>query len=91
MFRRDLATGKVDLRKNKTYKTKGPKSVAGVKNKVPRAIENTCFVRMPLLSCTDEQLEALARGDAVVEDWVIVEPKGKKPAPIEKGSKRRFV
>jgi carboxypeptidase D len=67
MFRRDLATGKVDLRKNKTYKTKGPKSVAGVKNKVPGTIKNTCFTRTPGISCTDEQLEALARGDAVVE------------------------
>ncbi|KAM0242208.1 hypothetical protein ACHAP5_007295 [Fusarium lateritium] len=90
MFRRDLATGKVDLRKDKTYRTKGPKSMAGVKNKVPGTIENTCFVRTPGISCTDEQLEALARGEAVVEDWVVVEPKGKKPAPIE-GSKRRFV
>jgi carboxypeptidase D len=90
MFRRDLATGKVNLRKNKTYKTKGPKSVAGVKNKFPGTIENTCFVRTPGISCTDEQLEALAKGEAVVEDWVVVEPKGKKPAPIE-GSKRHFV
>ncbi|KAF4997261.1 hypothetical protein FGRMN_3996 [Fusarium graminum] len=91
MFRRDLATGKVDLKKNTGYKTKGPKSVAGVRNKVPGTIENTCFVRSAGISCTDEQLEALTRGEAVVKDWVVVEPKGKKPAPIKGGPKGRFV
>ncbi|KAM0546446.1 hypothetical protein ACHAPJ_010913 [Fusarium lateritium] len=90
MFRRDVATGKKDLKKHKNYKTKGPKSVAGVKNKVPESPVNTCFVGLSN-SCTDEQLEALAKGTAVVEDWVVTEPKGKKPLPIKgSGKKGRF-
>ncbi|KAF4982849.1 hypothetical protein FZEAL_1599 [Fusarium zealandicum] len=82
MFRRDIATGDIDLAENRTYSTAGPKSVADVKNKVPEAPENMCFVRLALQTCTDEQLEALAAGTAVVDDWIVVEPKGAKPKPI---------
>ncbi|KAF5021313.1 hypothetical protein F66182_6711 [Fusarium sp. NRRL 66182] len=83
MFRRDVATGEVDLtkKKNSNYRTKGRKSVDDVKNKVLPAPENTCFVRMRE-SCTEEQLMALAMGTAVVKDWVVVEPKGKRPVPL---------
>ncbi|GKU20601.1 unnamed protein product [Fusarium langsethiae] len=81
MFRRDLATGKVDLKKHKDYKTKGPETVSAVKNKVPQSPANTCFLRLSY-SCTDEQLEALAKGTAVVKDWIVVEQKGKKPMPL---------
>ncbi|KAF4444415.1 hypothetical protein F53441_11140 [Fusarium austroafricanum] len=91
MFRKDLATGKVDLKKNKGYSTKGPMSVAGVKNKLPARIENTCFVRDAPLSCTEEQMGALAVGKAVVKEGVVVEPKGEKPKEIKSSHKGRFM
>ncbi|KAL6354101.1 hypothetical protein LRP88_12435 [Fusarium phalaenopsidis] len=81
MFGRDIATGKINMAQNGNYSTAGPKSVADVKNKVMEALENMCFVRLPE-SCTDEQLAALANGTAVVTDWIIVEPRGKKPKPM---------
>ncbi|KAF5661628.1 carboxypeptidase S1 like A [Fusarium circinatum] len=43
------------------------------------------------LSCTDEQLMALAVGEAKVEDWVVVEPKGRKPKAMKVERKGRFV
>lgn len=82
MFGRDVATGKINLAQNRNYITTGPKSVADVKNKVPEQLENMCFVRLPE-SCTDEQLAALANGTAVVKDWIVVEPRGKKPKPMK--------
>jgi len=91
MSRRDLATGEVDLRKHTGYKTKGRKSVRDVRNKVPESPANTCFVRDAPLSCTDEQLMALAVGEAKVKDWVVVEPKGKKPKAMKVERKGRFV
>ncbi|KAF4481653.1 Carboxypeptidase S1 like A [Fusarium agapanthi] len=91
MSRRDLATGEVDLRKHAGYKTKGRKSVRGVMNKVPESPVNTCFVRDAPLSCTDEQLMALTVGEAKVKDWVVVEPKGRKPKAMKVERKGRFV
>ncbi|KAF6527310.1 hypothetical protein HZS61_010354 [Fusarium oxysporum f. sp. conglutinans] len=91
MSRRDLATGEVDLRKHTGYKTKGRKSVRSVRNKVPESPVNTCFVRDAPLSCTDEQLMALAVGKAKVENWVVVEPKGEKPKTMKVERKGRFV
>ncbi|KAF4468384.1 Carboxypeptidase S1 like A [Fusarium albosuccineum] len=82
MFGRDIATGKVNLAQDKDYTTTGPKNVDGVKNRVEEAPDNKCFVRLAPASCTDEQLQALADGTAVVKDWVVVEPKGVKPKPI---------
>ncbi|RSL74098.1 hypothetical protein CEP53_000532 [Fusarium sp. AF-6] len=82
MFGRDIATGKIDLAQNRNYSTTGPKSVVDVKNKVTEELENMCFVRLPE-SCTDEQLAALANGTAAVKDWIVVEPRGKKPRPMQ--------
>ncbi|KAM0418922.1 hypothetical protein ACHAPT_012187 [Fusarium lateritium] len=81
MFSRDIATGKINLNQNRNYSTTGPMSVADVKSEVPEAMENMCFVRLPE-TCTDEQLAALADGTALVEDWIVVEPRGEKPRPI---------
>ncbi|KAJ3535744.1 hypothetical protein NM208_g7015 [Fusarium decemcellulare] len=75
MFGRDIATGKANLAQDTDYSTTGPKNVGGVKNRVEEAPDNKCFVRLALASCTDEQLQALADGTAVVKDWVVVEPK----------------
>ncbi|KAL2693514.1 hypothetical protein Neosp_000074 [[Neocosmospora] mangrovei] len=82
MFGRDVATGKINLAQHRNYSTTGPKSVVDVKNKVTETVENMCFVRLPE-SCTDEQLAALANGTAVVKDWIVVEPRGKKPKPMQ--------
>lgn len=82
MFGRDVATGKINLAQNRNYSTTGPMSVADVKNRVTETVENMCFVRLPE-SCTDEQLAALADGTAVVKDWIVVEPRGKKPKAMK--------
>ena len=87
MFGRDIATGKIDLAQNGNYSTTGPKSVADVKNEVTGDLENMCFVRLPE-SCTDEQLATLAKGTAVVKDWIVVEPRGKKPRPMKQNGDR---
>lgn len=76
MFGRDIATGDVDLDRNANYTTKGPHSVRDVKNEIPEEQESICHVRLAPITCTDEQMMALADGSAVVEDWVVVEPKG---------------
>ncbi|KAM5351004.1 hypothetical protein ACJ41O_003727 [Fusarium nematophilum] len=91
IFRKDVATGEVDLSQNSSYSTSGPRSVADVKNEVLEAPENMCLVRLAPLSCTGEQLEALADGTAVVEGCVVVEPRGRKPNEIGDGNETSLI
>jgi hypothetical protein len=82
MFGHDVATGEVALAANADYASEGPATIYDVTNEVPELEENICFVAEAPITCTDEQLEALLGGTAVIEDWVVVDPKGAKPMPI---------
>lgn len=80
VFRQDIATGEVDLAGEPDYATEGPSDVRGVANERPRDfVSNVCSVYMAPVTCTDEQLSALADGSAKVEDWVVVKPLGLVP------------
>lgn len=76
MFRRDVATGDVDLRQDGTYSTSGPSNVRGVLSQRPAPISNVCTVYSAPFVCTPEQLQSLADGSAVVQDWIVVKPAG---------------
>jgi len=54
----------------------GLESVAGVKNEVPKTRpEGVCLVWFPLRTCEENQIKALKEGTAVVEGFVVVQPK----------------
>lgn len=74
--RRDVATGQVDLAGNEEYATEGPGDISDVENEDPGPEENVCYVYSAPVTCTDEQRWALGNGTAVVEDWVVTDPKG---------------
>lgn len=76
MSRRDVATGEVKLQENKDYTSKGPLSIRNETNEVPEANVNVCYLLTTRETCSDEQIAALGNGSAVVEDWVVLEPKG---------------
>ncbi|KAF7546310.1 hypothetical protein G7Z17_g8535 [Cylindrodendrum hubeiense] len=75
MFGRDVATGQVQV--DDGYSTQGSPT-AWCMNAVPSAVESLCFVYRATDSCTEEQLNALADGSAVVENFAVVKPKGIK-------------
>ncbi len=76
-FGLDVATGKVPV--GDGYSTQGPQSSWGlVQSLIPPAVENTCYVYTANDSCTPDQKLALLNGSAMVEDFVVVEPKGWK-------------
>lgn len=81
MFGRDIATGEITL--SDDFATEGPKTVYDVLNDVPDPVENICFVPLASTTCTQEQQLALLNGTAVLDDWIVVEPKGALPAPLE--------
>jgi hypothetical protein len=82
MFGHDVATGEVALAANADYASEGPATIYDVTNEVPELEENVCFVAEAPITCTNGQLEAMVGGEAVIEDWIVVDPKGAKPMPI---------
>ncbi|CAH0043750.1 unnamed protein product [Clonostachys solani] len=82
MFKHDVATGRVNLREDAGYSSKGPGDIRNVKNQIPASVNNTCFLSQTTNSCTNEQLEALADGSAIIRDFVVVEPEGVPPVPL---------
>ncbi|KAL4801019.1 Alpha/Beta hydrolase protein [Aspergillus venezuelensis] len=75
MFNRDIATGKIPTAgKNGTaYSTKGPSSTYNVTNTVPESPEPTCYILSLGSYCTAEQIEAVANGAALIEDYIVVD------------------
>lgn len=69
MFDKDVATGLVGREK---HSSKGPSSSFGFKNVLPKSEVNQCYTWDPVLTCTTEQLEALANGTAVVKDYIVL-------------------
>lgn len=83
MFGHDVSTGKVSLSDFDDFATKGPKTVYDVLNEVPEPMENICFLPLASTTCTREQKMALLNGTAVLDEWVVVEPKGAVAAALE--------
>lgn len=74
MFRKDAATGKVELTREGNYQSKGKGDVRDVKNKLPAPIDSVCCVLQPADTCTEEQKAALVNGTAETKDWVVISP-----------------
>jgi hypothetical protein len=69
MFDKDVPSGSID---RSSYSSKGPKSSFGIKNKLPPSPKHQCYVLDALVTCTQEELMALADGSAVVKDYILV-------------------
>ncbi|PCH02608.1 Peptidase S10, serine carboxypeptidase [Penicillium occitanis (nom. inval.)] len=79
----DIATGQISTVKNATYATEGPSSTWDVKNEVPPMPEPTCYVLALWATCTDDEVEAIANGTAVIEDYILVkEDRTSKTVPF---------
>jgi hypothetical protein len=76
MFRKDVATGKVELAREGNYQSKGKAYVRDVKNKLPASIDSVCYVLQPADTCTGEQKAALVNGTAETKDWMVTSPQG---------------
>lgn len=68
----DIATGQISTVENTNYGTKGPSSTWDVKNEVPPMPEPTCYILALWETCTDEEIEAIANGTALIKDYILV-------------------
>ncbi|KAK4184923.1 putative carboxypeptidase [Podospora australis] len=69
---KDVATGEEE---QKGYASKGPKSSMEIRQQAPGSPESICYIDQVGTTCTENQIEALMAGTAVIENGVVVEPK----------------
>ena len=79
MGRLDVATGQITVGEE-GYSTEGPLSVRDVKQEAPDSPESVCYLVDVTNTCTENQVEALIKGTAVVRGGKVVEPK-----PLKEG------
>ncbi|KAL9619884.1 MAG: hypothetical protein Q9160_005531 [Pyrenula sp. 1 TL-2023] len=72
LFNHDIATGTVDTASNGDYGTQGPSDVFRIKNEDPPEPEHFCYILDAGATCTEEEIESIADGTAVVRDWILV-------------------
>lgn len=73
----DVATGKINIINqmgNAIYRTSGPKVVRNVTETLPAMPEPTCYTLSAGSTCSDEQIGALEADNALVKDFVVVQP-----------------
>ncbi|KAL5360366.1 Alpha/Beta hydrolase protein [Aspergillus floccosus] len=73
MFNRDIATGKVNTAKHESYSTRGPSSTWNITNAVPDSPAPTCYVLQLTTYCTEEQVQSVVDGTAVIKDYIVVD------------------
>jgi hypothetical protein len=72
-FHKDISSGLVPLLSTLTpYSSKGPDSSSGFKNTMPVDPKKVCYTYSAYNTCTEEQMERLGNGTAIVRDWVVV-------------------
>lgn len=74
MFDTDVATGTVSTAGNANYSTRGPASSFGFKNVLPESAPPVCYLWALGVTCTDDQIQAVLNGTAIMEDYVVVSP-----------------
>ncbi|KAL4890087.1 Alpha/Beta hydrolase protein [Aspergillus ambiguus] len=73
MFNRDVATGKKDTGTDEPYSTTGPSSTWNITNVVPDSPAPTCYVLQLTTYCTNEQIQSVVDGTAVIKDYIVVD------------------
>lgn len=68
---RDVATG---TRSADNYRSRGPASSFGIKEVLPQGKPIECNTWQVGTSCTPNQQTALADGNAVVQNYIVVDP-----------------
>ncbi|KAI1912101.1 hypothetical protein LOZ61_003451 [Ophidiomyces ophidiicola] len=72
MFNKDIATGNVDLTKERGYGSSGPATTFQVKNKPPGFPKPECYI-LDLSTCSKDQKERVKNGTAVVKNYIVID------------------
>jgi len=73
LFNKDIATGNIDTAGNATFSTSGLSDTWNVKDTVPTSPLPVCYLYNPLSTCTDDQLNSVLDGSALVKDYIVLD------------------
>ncbi|KAI9832790.1 MAG: hypothetical protein M1819_004010 [Sarea resinae] len=73
LFNKNIATGNISTATNGNYSTTGPSSTWQIKNTVPDSPAPTCYTLALDGACTDDQVESVINGTALIHDWVVID------------------
>jgi carboxypeptidase C (cathepsin A) len=73
MFNLDVASGKISTAQNGSYGTLGASSTFSIKNKVPASPQPTCYTYALLSTCTNDQLNSVLDGTALIHDYIVID------------------
>ncbi|KAK2841544.1 hypothetical protein FQN49_006154 [Arthroderma sp. PD_2] len=89
LFNKDIATGEIDtstpMSDGGLYSSSGPSDTLAIKNELPAAYTHFCHI-LKAATCTDEQLEAIENGTAVLRNWILVDSNSTSLFPDVVGS-----
>ncbi|KAI1434959.1 carboxypeptidase S1 [Xylaria sp. CBS 124048] len=71
LMNKDIATGKIDTARNPQYSTHGPADTWAIKNKNPADPLSFCYLWDVSASCTDDEVESIVNGSAVIVSGII--------------------
>lgn len=71
---KDIATGDVAVPWNSTFQSTGPATVRAVDEKLPPEPPYLCNLYAISTTCTDNQIDALIKGTAVIDNFTVVKP-----------------
>lgn len=97
LFNRDIATGAVDLTATggwnseaDIYRTEGPGDTWWKKNEIMPVPKAECYI-LQSMTCTEEEMEALRNGTAIVKDYLLVGIRGSEEQAASKGDTFEYV
>jgi hypothetical protein len=76
MFNKDVATGEQDVAAGGDYSSSGSESSFDIKDELPDSPASECYVWDIPITCTEEEIAALADGTAVVDNYIVTGVKG---------------
>ncbi|KAI0156451.1 carboxypeptidase S1 [Xylariaceae sp. FL1272] len=71
LFNKDIATGTVDVAANQDYATNGTEDTWAIKNVNPKDPVHYCYLYSIEDTCTEEQLESIQNGTAVIVSGIL--------------------
>ena len=71
LFNKDISTGEIDTAVNGSYHTEGPPDTWDTKNVPPEQPLQVCYSLDSGATCTEDELEAISNGSAVLRDWIL--------------------
>ena len=72
IFGNDIATGSISTDTNTNYSTSGSSSTWQIKNELPVNPSQQCYVLNLYATCTDDQIESVVKGTAVIHNYIVI-------------------